>query len=135
MADKKRLLDIWIVYLKTVYRDMYWVGIDIKNPKGLVEKEADGKAIPWYSLGKDAQFLLNPTREPADVVQTLEKHLETAAGEVKLRIRADRTLPIEVIKGITLELQGLESKLNSRREPGSRVTFSIAGEVSEPQSK
>lgn len=119
--------------LAAITQDMYWVGVDIRDPKGVIDKDASDNPIPWYSFGKENSQLHPPVRDPAEIVQAFEQALGPAAGEVRIRIRADRSLPIEIVKGITLDLQGLENRLN--RGKTDRVTFAISGEVSEPQGK
>ena len=55
------------------------------------------------------------------------------AQNLKIRLRADKKLSIETVRDVTLELQGLEQRLNSQREPARRLKFEIVGEVSEPK--
>lgn len=124
--------------LAAITQDMFWVGIDIRNPKGEVERDGNANPVPWYSMGKENTQLQPPGQDAAEVLHAFEKLLGQAEGEVRIRIRADRTLPIETVRGITLELQGLEDRLNRQRPAGKtpgRLTFAISGEVSEPQSK
>lgn len=121
--------------LADISSDSYWVGVDGKGDNGQIEKDDAGKPRPWFSLGKDNQPILAATLEPEQIVQALAKNLEAGAGEVKVRLRADRDLPIEVIKGITLELQGLEQKLNRDRQPNNKLTLHLSGEVSEPSGQ
>ena len=68
-------------------------------------------------------------------VQVLgKKELEKFDGDVRISLRADRQLPIEIIKSATLELQGLESQINIERDRDKmkRVKFIVAGEVRGP---
>lgn len=113
--------------------DKLWVGIDIKGPKGEVEKLANDRPAPWFSLGLDQQQIVAPSREMGQVTFELEKVLQEAPREVQVRLRADESLPIETIKGVTLELQSLENRLNAKREAADKLKLNIAGEVSEPQ--
>jgi biopolymer transport protein ExbD len=114
--------------------DSFWVGIDSKSGGGQVEKGPDGKPLPWYSFGKEKQELLKPTTEVGAVLDSLGQALANEQGEINLRLRADRGLPIETIKGITLELQGLEARLNGGRAPEKgKLRFTITGEVTEPR--
>ena len=50
---------------------------------------------------------------------------------MRVNIRADQKLPIEIIKDLTLQLQGLENSINASRdsEKLERVKFRIDGEV------
>jgi biopolymer transport protein ExbD len=114
--------------------DAFWVGIDSKSGGGQVEKGADGKPVPWFSFGKENQELLQPTTRASEVLDALGKALEGASGEIDLRLRADRDLPIETIKGITLELHALENRLNRQRGQGKgNLRLTLTGEVTEPQ--
>ena len=121
--------------LAALAKDAYWVGIDVKSAGGAVEPGPDGKPLPWYSLGKDHAKLVDPSRNVEDVVAVLEKELHDLPGEIRVRIKAERTLPIEAIKGAALELQGLELRLNRGRDTNRRVSLIIQGEVSEPSTK
>jgi hypothetical protein len=120
-------------------KGMVWVGIDSKNQAGVVVKDDNGRPLPWFSYGndsgkKDGKRLL-PTRDFTQVTDALAQDLKDApAGEVKIRLRAEKTLPIEIIKGTTLDLQDLESRLNRSRGSG-KLTFAILGEVSEPKGR
>ncbi|MCI0376616.1 MAG: biopolymer transporter ExbD [Gemmataceae bacterium] len=114
----------------------FWIGMDVKSRGGQVEKTSDGRIHPWYSFGKEQRELLEPTTDHSAVLGALGKSLDGAESDIKIRIRADRTLPIEHIRGLTLELQTLEAQLNTQRPAGKgRLKFDITGEVSEPKSK
>ncbi|MCI0638558.1 MAG: biopolymer transporter ExbD [Gemmataceae bacterium] len=114
----------------------FWIGMDVKSRGGQVEKTPDGKTHPWYSFGKEQQELLEPTTDHGTVLAALGKALDHVEGDIKIRIRADQSLPIEHIRELTLELQTLEAQLNTRRPAGKgRLKFDITGEVSEPKSK
>jgi biopolymer transport protein ExbD len=125
--------------LAAISKDQFWIGIDTKNPQGKVEKGADGKPVPWYSLGRDAKRLHSPVKDSAvvlaDFLQRVQQELaelpppEPRDVPIKIRIRADRSLPIELIQAITLGLQEQEARLKGKAK------LAIAGEVSEPQSK
>jgi len=123
--------------LDTITKEMLWVGIDIKDAEGKTENGRDGRPTPYYSLGVENKLLQPPTPDLREMFAKLEGKLteERAAGEVRLRIRADETLPIETVSKTTLEIQGLETKLNREREKTNRLSFAISGEVSEPKGK
>ncbi len=121
--------------LAALSKDAYWVGIDVKSAGGAVEPGPDGKPLPWFSLGKDNAKLVDPTRNVDEIMATLEKELHDLPGEMRIRIKAERTLPIEAIKGAALELQGLENRLNRTRDASRRISLLIQGEVSEPSTK
>ena len=120
--------------LASISQDMYWVGIDIRDPEGKVNVKE-----PWYSFGLDNAVLHPPTRDSAKVINSLAATLAEAESklapgalrplEARVRIRADRTLPIEVIKGTTLALQDTEVAFKGK------IKIVIAGEVSEPAGK
>ena len=118
--------------LATIAGDMYWFGIDSKIDSATKEK------VTWYSLGKDAekkQYLIDPTTDDGEVFAGLAKELQDKNGEIKVRLRAHKSLPIEEIKGVTLGIQELESRLNrdiSRVAGPNRLQLTVLGEVSEP---
>lgn len=108
--------------LASISGDMLWIGIEKK-----------GDAV-LFSLGKDSDrkgYLVEPT-ENNDVVVGLTKELQNVQGEVKIRLRADKRLPIETIKNATLELQTIEANLNRGRDASKRLQIVVLGEVSEP---
>jgi len=107
--------------------DMYWIGIEL---------DRDNKEVPpRYSLGKDAEkkgYIVAPGAGE-DVLAGLAKELQQVSGEFKIRLRADKSLPIETIKGLTLDLQELELRLNRARPAAQgKLQIVILGEVSEP---
>jgi biopolymer transport protein ExbD len=111
--------------LATISTDMYWVGIEIE-PKSKAR---------LFSLGRDPhkQPIIAPTDNDDDVIAGLTKELQDAEGEIKVRLRADKSLPIEAIKTATLGLQELEASLNRGRPAGkSKLKITVLGEVSEP---
>lgn len=111
----------------------FWIGIDTKSTGGQIEKGPDGKSLPWFSFGKESTEMYQPTTSSQEALTALGMTLESEAGEINIRLRADRALPIETIKGITLELHGLEDQLNRQRDATRKLKFVITGEVSEPQ--
>jgi hypothetical protein len=118
--------------LATPAAGSWWVGIDSKSGGGQIEKGPDGKPLPWFSFGREKQELHKPTTEAGDALDALGKALAAEEGEVNVLLRADRGLPIETIKGITVALHGLEDRLNRQRDKG-KLRFTITGEVSEPR--
>jgi biopolymer transport protein ExbD len=123
--------------LAAITQGTYWVGIDTKSQAGVIEKGADGRPLPWFSLGKDTSQTVAPRSDFNQVLDALGKDLaDVPAGEIRIRLRADRSLPIETIKGATLQLQDLEGRLNRSRGDGKgKLTFVILGEVSEPKGR
>jgi biopolymer transport protein ExbD len=115
----------------------YWVGIDARSKSGVAPKSDGGRPPPWFSFGKDTKALLEPTNDSAQVLEALAKELQdSAGGEVKIRLRAEKSLPIETVQGITLDLQQLEQRLNRTRPKGQgKLKFTFLGEVSEPKSR
>jgi len=107
--------------LAAISKDMLWLGIEKK----------DGATL--YSLGKDSdrkRYIVEPTED--SIVGALETELLGIEGEVKIRIRADKNLPIETIKDAVDGLQKLEANLNRGREQNKRLQLIVLGEVSEP---
>jgi biopolymer transport protein ExbD len=137
--------------LEVINKDMYWVGIGMeRGGDGKVKTGADGKPVPQYSVGKADQQWLPPSDDLKPVLTRLQEDVqarlkrlkenperaqqedpELAAGEVRLRLRGDRDLMIEVIRETTVRLQGLEASLNAGA--ARKVKFKFFGEVSEPQ--
>jgi biopolymer transport protein ExbD len=122
--------------LGEISQDMYWVGVDTKGPGGKIDKGPDGRQLPWYLLGLENQQLVEPRRDLGVVSTKLAEQLAKTEGDVKIRIRADHRFPIETIQDVTLELQGLERRINRQREkekgPGP-LRIHVTGEVSEPK--
>ena len=116
--------------LSTISADMYWIGIE-KKPD-----PATKELVAFYSLGKDSdkqKYLVEPTMAGEQVSAALTRELKNVEGEVKLRLRADKSLPIETIKEVTLDLQELEATINRERAASSRrLQIVVLGEVSEP---
>jgi len=106
---------------------MYWVGVDAQDQ--------DKKTAPLYSLGTDKEKLLKPTADVSQLKGGIQGELVKLRGEVKMRIRADRDLPYQVIRAVILELQGIERDVNRAREPSQRVKLDLFAEVSEPKTR
>jgi biopolymer transport protein ExbD len=123
--------------LLVITKDMYWVGIDTRGPNGKIDKTDDGKPLPWYSLGKEDAQIQPPTQNVKEILQVLERELEPDEGEVRIRIRGHEDLPIETVRDLTAELQGLENKMNAARQKQKlgRLSLSFAAEVSEIKGK
>jgi biopolymer transport protein ExbD len=121
--------------LAAITKDSYWVGIDVRTRGGTVEKGPDGQPLPWFSSGKDNRELREPTLKLHEALAALTKELEALpAGEVKVRLRAERTLPIETVTEVTLSLQRLEESVNrTRGADKGKLTVVVLGEVSEPK--
>lgn len=120
--------------LAEIGKDMFWVGVDSKSGAGVIERGADGKELPWLSFGDESGTFLLPTTRLEDVGRSIKNQMDAKEGAVRIRLRADLDLPIEVIQDVTLELQGLEKSLNANR-PGAKgpLSFVILAEVSEPK--
>jgi biopolymer transport protein ExbD len=110
--------------LDDIIHDSLWLGIEATSQGG-----AKG---PWFSLGRERKQSAKQTLDIDEVTAELAKQLLEESGEVTIRMRAERTLPIETIRDATLELQGLEKRLNDQRGPDRKLRFNIVGEVSEP---
>jgi biopolymer transport protein ExbD len=132
--------------LETIGKDMYWIGIDIKGPNGKRVEGKDGQPVPWYSLGKGTASLdVRPnqaepeervvTQDPAEVTAKLVQELGRVEGPARISLRADRTLMIEVIRAMTVQVQRMEAQINRGRAAGQKLKIDVLGEVSEPQSQ
>ncbi len=117
--------------LQTPSQDSYWVGIETKDRTGNESRDDKGRPRPWYSLGIDREELVEPTLKIDDVTASLQQALAPREGELKVRLRADKTFPIEIIRSATAELQGLEIRLNRGRAASKQIRFTILGDVSE----
>jgi biopolymer transport protein ExbD len=118
--------------LAAIADGMWWVGIDTKSRAGAVERGPDGQPLPWFSFGHDTKESLAPTTSRQELIAAIVNELGGQTGEARVRIRADQALPIETIKGVTLDLQDIEAQLNRGRDSSSRLSVVITGEVSEP---
>ncbi|MSQ95891.1 MAG: hypothetical protein EXR98_15240 [Gemmataceae bacterium] len=74
--------------------------------------------------------------EPTNGEVLLEKLAEESdqpSGEIKIRLLADKRLPIDTINGLPLDLQELETRINSARPAAQgQLQLTVLGEVSEP---
>jgi biopolymer transport protein ExbD len=104
----------------------------IKEGTYIVAVDKDAGGAIRYGLGKDEKELEAPHPEIMHVLARLKKELEQVHGEVRVSLRADRQLAIEVVKDVTLKLQGLEAQINTGRDPRQNVKLHIAGEVRTP---
>jgi biopolymer transport protein ExbD len=96
-----------------------WVGVDDKEKPG----------VPRYSLGLDREVIVEPTPNRGELLTKFQEQLDRAVGTVRVRIQANKSLPIEVIKGLTEELKRAQNTL----KPPGRVRVEIVGEVAEPR--
>lgn len=119
--------------LEAIANDTYWVGIQLSSRGGKIEPDAQGRPLPWYSLGLDKNELEEPKLELQEIMTKLGKQFEKEEGEITVRVRAEKKAPFEVIRDVTLDLQGLEKQLNSKREQSKRLKLNVLGEVSEPK--
>ncbi len=130
--------------LAAIDKEMFWVGIDIKDENGNQRKDENGWPVPWFSLGRGKQELeilpkdkngqIPRAQDMTPVVKYLERELDSYRGAINIRIRAHEKLPFEIIRDQgTKELQRLQAMLNEGRRPGERIEIKVFGEVSEPQ--
>jgi hypothetical protein len=117
-------------FSNSIDKDMFWVELNIHNVGGKPQ-EKDGQRVPWYSAGKESARFSEPTSDANKVLGDLRKQFDKLEGEVRLRLRADRTLSIESIKGITRQLEALQHDINAQRAKTDRrgISLSISGEV------
>jgi biopolymer transport protein ExbD len=105
-----------------------WIGVDVQAFPG--GPRVSDKTKPYYSLGVENHVLLQPTRSQPELIQALKKEIQGASGKVKVRIKADQSLPVEVIKNMTVLLKNIEYEERARN-PAKQVI--IMGEVREVQ--
>jgi biopolymer transport protein ExbD len=111
--------------LATIEMGSYWVGV-----------ERDKQGQPRYSLGKDEREIQPPGADLEPVRAALRKELAAVAGEVKVRVRADKEMPGERVQIVMERLDQLERAINQERAgeaAGARLKFRLEADVSEPQ--
>jgi biopolymer transport protein ExbD len=109
--------------------DMLWVELNVPPP-GKEQRDKDGFSVPWYALGQEGKVFINLNPEADKVLRDLKQRLAQRDGEVRVRLRADRNLSIEAIKGMTRQLEALQHEINAERARTKQLTLSISGEVS-----
>jgi biopolymer transport protein ExbD len=109
--------------LTTIEKDSYTVAID-----------KDAKEQLRFALAKDNTELEAAGPDISHISARLKKDLESVKGTVRINLRGDTFLPIEVIKAATLDLQVLENQINEQRTKAKldRIKLHIAGEVRAP---
>jgi biopolymer transport protein ExbD len=107
-------------------KEQLWIGIDAKGP-GL----PDPAKRPWFSLGQDNKELVAPTAQFADVLSALGRHLANTKGDVKLRLRADQSLSVDVVTSTMRQLREMEASINRDRPKTARLDLVLQGEVRE----
>jgi biopolymer transport protein ExbD len=106
---------------------MYWVGMDAKDP----EKKTD----LVYSFGTDKKQILEPTADVGKVKAALKGELDQLRGDVKVRLRADKNLPLRAVQAVIVDLQDVAAAVNRGRDPARRVKLDLSAEVSEPKGR
>jgi biopolymer transport protein ExbD len=109
--------------LTSIREGTYFVAID-----------RDSNKKPNFALGKDDKEMEPPGPDMTHVLARLKKEVDKVRGEVRISLRADEKLPIEVIKGARLDLQILESDINAERDRAKldRLKFHVEAEVRTP---
>jgi biopolymer transport protein ExbD len=109
--------------LATIEKDSYTLAID-----------KDVKDQLRYALAKDNAEIEAGGPDMRHIAARLKKDLEAVKGTVRINLRGEKSLPIEVIKGATLELQHVENQINDQRAKAKmdRLKLHIAGEVRGP---
>lgn len=110
--------------------DQFWISVDSKSPAGLEKKDDAGRTLSWYGLGRDTTDIAPPTTDTDDFHANLLRTFESAGGEVTVRIRADRGLPVDVVTSLMQRLHQVQAQLNGDRGR-SRIKINILGEVSD----
>jgi biopolymer transport protein ExbD len=108
----------------------------IKEGTYFVAIDKDAKGEVTFALGKDDKEVVKAGPDMSKVVARLQDELKQVKGDARINIRANRLLPVEVIKAATVELQHLEAAINAERDRGKleRIKLHIAGEVQSPAS-
>jgi biopolymer transport protein ExbD len=110
--------------LRTIDQGMFWIGID-----------RDRQGEPRYSLGRDERELRQPGKDVEPVLEGLRAELKEIGGEVRVRIRGDKTLPYDTVRDVLERLGRLERSINVERarSDSTPLKLSVSGEVSEAQ--
>ena len=107
--------------------EQLWVGIDAKGPA------PDPQKRTWYSLGQGKKELVAPTTQTSDVHGRASREARTRTkGAVKVRLRADQSLPVDVVTATMRRPprargQG-QPRASERRETSSPPSGRSAGE-------
>jgi biopolymer transport protein ExbD len=111
-------------------KDVLWVELNVHSANGKVQLK-DGQPVPWYSLGKEGNRYVESTPDAGKVLNDLKQRLQKAQGEVRVCLRADRSLSVDAIKGMTRQIEALQHDINEgRTKAGQRpITLVITGEV------
>ena len=75
--------------------------------------------------------MLAPTTRVAEVLAALGEKTNGVGGEIKVRLRADRELPVDVVTTTMRQLRELQTRLNSRRGNDRKLNLTLLGEVRE----
>jgi biopolymer transport protein ExbD len=108
----------------------WWVGIDYaRDFAGKPRKDEAGKDVLVYTVGTDdpdpemKKLTFPPTQDKESLAKALDPHLARGGG-VRIRIRANKALPVDVVKEVVTELEAFKGQ--------GRLDL-VQAEVSEPQ--
>jgi biopolymer transport protein ExbD len=116
-------------------KDTMWVEINVHKDRSGVVQTKDGHSVPWFALGKEATRYVEPTPDAGKVLADLRQRVQKLEGEQRVCLRADRTIAVEEIKGMTRQIQAVQHAINAERaKVGVRpLILAITGEVSAVQ--
>jgi hypothetical protein len=91
--------------------------------------EAELKGLPE----KAKQALIDKKGGLAQVRKKFLKELEDVTGEVRVRVRAHKSIDIEIVQQLVSKLHQVQVEVNPPPPAARKVSINISGEVSSPQ--
>jgi biopolymer transport protein ExbD len=116
-------------------KDTLWVELNVhKDRNGQVQMK-DGHPVPWFASGKETTRYVDSSPDPGKVLADLRQRAQKLEGEQRVCLRADRTIAIEEIKGMTRQIQAVQHEINAERSKTGRrqLILAITGEVAVAQ--
>jgi len=116
-------------------KDTLWVELNIhKDRNGQVQMK-DGHPVPWFASGKESTRFVDASPDAGKVLADLRQRVQKLEGEHRVCLRADRTIVIEEIKGMTRQIQAVQHDINTdRAKSGGRpLILAITAEVAVAQ--
>jgi biopolymer transport protein ExbD len=123
--------------LTTIEKNTYWVAVD-RDPKTKELRFALGHDNKQLSEKQGPELAPVLTEFKGEIRKGFEELAQAKDPLLTLRVnvRADKTLAIETVKEITLELQHVEAEINAaqvREGKAGRLKLIIGGEVRAPK--
>jgi biopolymer transport protein ExbD len=112
-------------------KDTLWVELNVhKDRNGQVQMKG-GHPVPWFASGKETTRFVDSSPDVGKVLADLRQRVQKLEGEQRVCLRADRTIPIEEITGMTRQIQAVQHEINAERSKNGRrqLILVITGEV------